>query len=30
MICRALGLDFAAVQPRCELYKLLLYEEGSQ
>lgn len=29
-VCRALGLDWVAIEPRCELYKLLLYEEGSQ
>lgn len=28
--CEALGVDFAASRPRCELYKLLLYEKGSQ
>ena len=29
-ICQALGVHFAASKPRCELYKLLLYETGSQ
>ncbi|KAG5653300.1 hypothetical protein H0H81_001260 [Sphagnurus paluster] len=29
-VCQALGVAQAAVAPRCELYKLLLYEEGSQ
>ena len=28
--CEALGVDFASSKPRCELYKLLLYEKGSQ
>lgn len=28
--CEALGVDFEASKPRCELYKLLLYEAGSQ
>uniref|UniRef100_A0A0W0FCU5 Prolyl 4-hydroxylase alpha subunit Fe(2+) 2OG dioxygenase domain-containing protein n=1 Tax=Moniliophthora roreri TaxID=221103 RepID=A0A0W0FCU5_MONRR len=28
-VCRALGVNFNASQPRCELYKLLLYETGS-
>ncbi|KDQ61180.1 hypothetical protein JAAARDRAFT_191287 [Jaapia argillacea MUCL 33604] len=28
-VCAALGVDFAISQPRCELYKLLLYETGS-
>ena len=29
-VCTALGVNFAASQPRCELYKLLIYETGSQ
>jgi hypothetical protein len=29
-ICTTLGVNFQASQPRCELYKLLLYEKGSQ
>ena len=29
-VCGTLGVNFAASQPRCELYKLLLYETGSQ
>ncbi|KAI0720055.1 hypothetical protein C8T65DRAFT_736222 [Cerioporus squamosus] len=28
-VCEALGVNHAASQPRCELYKLLLYETGS-
>lgn len=28
--CKALGVNYAASAPRCELYKLLLYETGSQ
>ncbi|RPD82293.1 hypothetical protein L226DRAFT_497438 [Lentinus tigrinus ALCF2SS1-7] len=28
-VCEILGVDFQASQPRCELYKLLLYETGS-
>ncbi|KAI0796382.1 hypothetical protein BC629DRAFT_291517 [Irpex lacteus] len=28
-VCRALGVNILASQPRCELYKLLLYEAGS-
>lgn len=28
--CDALGVDYYACEPRCELHKLLLYEEGSQ
>ncbi|KAI0714887.1 hypothetical protein C8Q76DRAFT_784084 [Earliella scabrosa] len=28
-VCDALGVNHAASQPRCELYKLLLYETGS-
>lgn len=27
--CDALGVDYYACEPRCELHKLLLYEEGS-
>lgn len=29
-VCMTLGVNAAASQPRCELYKLLLYESGSQ
>lgn len=29
-VCSSLGVNHAASQPRCELYKLLLYETGSQ
>lgn len=29
-VCAALGVDFAESKPRCDLYKLLLYETGSQ
>ena len=29
-VCEVLGVNFQASQPRCELYKLLLYETGSQ
>jgi hypothetical protein len=29
-ICAELGVSTAASQPRAELYKLLLYETGSQ
>jgi hypothetical protein len=29
-VCAGLGVNYAASQPRCELYKLLLYETGSQ
>lgn len=29
-VCRTLGVNYAASQPRSELYKLLLYETGSQ
>lgn len=29
-ICTTLGVNIAASRPRCELYKLLLYEAGSQ
>lgn len=29
-VCKALGVDVAASCPRCDLYKLLLYETGSQ
>ena len=29
-VCDALGVNFDASRPRCDLYKLLLYEEGSQ
>ena len=29
-VCKTLGVNYAASQPRCELYKLLLYETGSQ
>ncbi|KDQ61218.1 glycosyltransferase family 8 protein [Jaapia argillacea MUCL 33604] len=28
-VCTTLGVNFAASKPRCELYKLLLYETGS-
>lgn len=28
--CGALGVNYVASAPRCELYKLLLYETGSQ
>ncbi|KAL4245991.1 hypothetical protein ABKN59_009124 [Abortiporus biennis] len=28
-VCRTLGVNYAASQPRCDLYKLLLYEVGS-
>lgn len=28
--CAALGVNHAASRPRCELYKMLLYEKGSQ
>ncbi|CAL1700296.1 unnamed protein product [Somion occarium] len=28
-VCQTLGVNFAASAPRCELYKLLLYEKGS-
>ncbi|KAH9917888.1 uncharacterized protein BXZ73DRAFT_80729 [Epithele typhae] len=28
-ICETLGVNFHASRPRCELYKLLLYEKGS-
>ncbi|PIL31358.1 hypothetical protein GSI_06057 [Ganoderma sinense ZZ0214-1] len=28
-VCQALGVNFDASKPRCELYKLLLYETGS-
>ncbi|KAG8916703.1 hypothetical protein FRC01_002912, partial [Tulasnella sp. 417] len=28
-VCATLGVNFAASRPRCELYKLLLYEKGS-
>ncbi|RDX51144.1 hypothetical protein OH76DRAFT_1401917 [Lentinus brumalis] len=28
-VCEVLGVNFQASQPRCELYKLLLYETGS-
>ena len=29
-VCQTLGVNFQASQPRAELYKLLLYETGSQ
>lgn len=29
-VCERLGVNIAASRPRCELYKLLLYETGSQ
>jgi hypothetical protein len=29
-VCKTLGVNLQASQPRCELYKLLLYEKGSQ
>lgn len=29
-VCAALGVNFDASKPRCDLYKLLLYETGSQ
>ena len=29
-ICQTLGVNIDASKPRCELYKLLLYETGSQ
>lgn len=29
-VCFGLGVDLKASKPRCELYKLLLYETGSQ
>lgn len=29
-VCHALGVNFEASAPRCELYKMLLYETGSQ
>lgn len=29
-VCNSLGVNAAASLPRCELYKLLLYEKGSQ
>ncbi|EPQ57749.1 hypothetical protein GLOTRDRAFT_56168, partial [Gloeophyllum trabeum ATCC 11539] len=28
-VCQTLGVNFAASNPKCELYKLLLYETGS-
>ncbi|KAI1793097.1 hypothetical protein LXA43DRAFT_281235 [Ganoderma leucocontextum] len=28
-VCETLGVNYDASQPRCDLYKLLLYEEGS-
>ena len=29
-VCNTLGVNQAASAPKCELYKLLLYETGSQ
>ncbi len=29
-VCQKLGVNIEASRPRCELYKLLLYETGSQ
>lgn len=29
-VCSALGVQAAQIMPRCELYKLLLYQVGSQ
>ena len=29
-VCQTLGVNFQASRPRAELYKLLLYETGSQ
>ena len=29
-VCAALGVNHSASRPRCELYKLLMYETGSQ
>lgn len=29
-VCDALGVNYAACKPRCDLHKMLLYEEGSQ
>ena len=29
-VCNVLGVNYHASRPRCELYKLLLYETGSQ
>lgn len=29
-VCAALGVNFDASKPRCDLYKLLVYETGSQ
>lgn len=29
-VCQGLGVNYSASRPRCELYKLLLYENGSQ
>ncbi|TCD65285.1 hypothetical protein EIP91_002847 [Steccherinum ochraceum] len=28
-VCKTLGVDYASSKPRCDLYKLFLYEEGS-
>ena len=30
LVCEALGMDHIDSVPKCELYKLLLYETGSQ
>lgn len=29
-VCEVLGVNYEASKPQCELYKLLLYEKGSQ